>query len=421
MQANEVTYIKINEQKVPVIFEESHLIPTGFLRLSFLGGGSINDRNLSGLSALSAALLNEGTKTLGVIGFSKELDKRAITLQASSGIETINLEMQFLTEMQEDALKLLKDLIFDPNFTPQTLEKIRNNAISRLSAKENDFDYIANRNLSKILFEGSPLANSPTALTLKKIQLEDIRVLIHQNFVLSRLVITMGGDMKKEQALQKLSAILSGLPQGVPASRPFYHVSAKTQEKIVYKQTEQAYIYFGSPFNLSDMRNEGYKAKILGFVLGSSGFGSRLMEEIRVKRGLAYSAYLRINTGKVVNYASGYLQTKPENQDEAIKLVKEIVARFVKEGITKEELEGAKQFLLGSQPLREETLSQRLDAQFLNFYLGLPLDFNKIQLEQIKNVSLQEMNAYIKGHTELNNLSFSIVTVRQKSSKEEKK
>lgn len=414
MQANEVNYIKINEQQIPVIFEESHLIPTGFVRLSFLGGGSLNDGALTGLSMLSAKLLNEGTQKLGVIGFSEELDKRAISLRASSGLETINLELQFLTEMQKDAFKLLEDLLFDPNYTPKTLEKIRDNAINTLLAKENDFDYIANKNLSALLFKDTPLANAPTATTLKKIALEDIKGLINKNFVLSRLIITLGGDMQKDVVLNELSKILSRLQAGVPVTSSTYHANAQTQEKIVYKKTEQAYIYFGSPFNLVDLKNEAYKAKILAFILGSGGFGSRLMEEIRVKRGLAYSAYLRVNTGKVINYALGYLQTKLENQDQAIKLVKEIVADFVAKGITQEELDSAKQFLLGSQPLREETLSQRLDAQFVNYYLGLPLDFNKIQLEQIEKVSLEEMNAYIKQHTELNNLSFSIVTLEEK-------
>ncbi|MCE3038831.1 M16 family metallopeptidase [Helicobacter anatolicus] len=414
MQANEVSYIKINNQQIPVIFEHSSLIPVGFLRLSFLGGGSVNDGELSGLSLLSASLLNEGTKTLGVIKFSEELDKRAIEISAISGAETLNIEVQFLKEKQGDALKLLGDLLYDPNYSDETLKKIKENAINRLLIKENDFDYIASKNLSAMLFQNTPFAKNMTPATLNKITLEDIKGLINKNFTLSRLVITFGGDIQKDEFLKSLENILSKMPLGIPNTSVKYHANAQSQTKVVHKQTDQTYIYFGAPFNLTNIQDEGYKAKILSFVLGASGFGSRIMEEIRVKRGLAYSAYLRINIEKMMNYASGYLQTKLENQEQAIALVKEIVARFVQDGITQEELDSAKQFLLGSQPLREETLSQRLEAKFFNYLLGLPLDFNKTQLQQIQEVSLEEINAYIKKHTELNNLSFSIVTLEEK-------
>ena len=220
--------------------------------------------------------------------------------------------------------------------------------------------------------------------------------------------------MEQAHILPKLTKILQKLSVGTPTPAQNYSANANATTSMLYKDTQQAYIYFGSPFVLKDLEAESYKAKILGFVLGASGFGSRLMEEIRVKRGLAYSAYLRIHTGKIANYASGYLQTKLENQSEAIKLVKQIVADFVREGITQDELESAKRFLLGSDPLRRETLAQRLNAEFQNYYLGLPLNFDKIQLNQIQDITLEQINTYIKEHVELNDLSFSIVTTKDK-------
>ena len=118
-------------------------------------------------------------------------------------------------------------------------------------------------------------------------------------------------------------------------------------------------------------------AKVASFILGGSGFGSRLMEEIRVKRGLAYSAYGHIAINQSHSYFSGYLQTKTNNAKEAKNLVVSIVDEFVQNGVTEEELEAAKNFLSGSEPLRVETLSQRLSRSFHLYYKGLDQDYSK--------------------------------------------
>lgn len=413
MQAKPLHHIEINRQEIPIIFEKSQVIPVGFIRLSFLGGGKINDGDLLGLSSIGARLLNEGTKTLGVIKFSEELDKRAISIHAASGIETLSIEVNFLKEKQTDALQLLQDLLLDPNYTQKTLDKIKQDSINMLLAKENDFDYLADKNLSKHLFKNTPLARSATKETIQNIMLSDVKNFLQDNLVLSRVVVVVGGDLDENKIIHDIKQILSHLEVGKKAPIHKYEANATPSQSTIYKDTQQAYIYFGSPFHLTDLKKESYKAKILSFILGSSGFGSRLMEEVRVKRGLAYSAYLRVNTGRIINYAHGYLQTKLENQNEAILLVQDVVNNFITNGITREELDGAKQFLLGSDPLRRETLSQRLDEKFQNYYLDLPLDFSQLQLEQIQSITLDEINAYIKSHTELKQLTFSILTLQE--------
>ena len=133
------------------------------------------------------------------------------------------------------------------------------------------------------------------------------------------------------------------------------------------------------------------------------------MEEIRVKRGLAYSAYGSISINKSHSYFNGYLQTKNESADEAKKLVSEIIENFVEVGVTQEELSAAKNFLTGSEPLRSETLSQRLNRSFTLYYRGLEQDYSQKELEKIQNLKLEDLNAYIKSHNEINNLTFSIV------------
>ena len=148
----------------------------------------------------------------------------------------------------------------------------------------------------------------------------------------------------------------------------------------------------------------------MSFVLGGSGFGSRIMEEVRVKRGLAYSAYFSIiGSSDVINYGTGHLQTGLDSKDEALSVVREVMREFVENGITQDELDSAKAFILGSEPLREETLSQRLDAKFGNYFKGLPLDNHKRDIQKIANLTLDEINTFIKSHKEILDLSVSVV------------
>jgi predicted Zn-dependent peptidase len=137
------------------------------------------------------------------------------------------------------------------------------------------------------------------------------------------------------------------------------------------------------------------------------------MEELRVKRGLTYGAYSVLRRAKYGSYLSGYLQTKLESQQEAIDTVKAVVRDFVKNGITQEELDAAKKFLIGSEPLRLETLSQRLHRAFDEYYYGRPLGYTKAQLEKIRNATLEEINDFIKSHPELAALSFAVVTKKK--------
>jgi predicted Zn-dependent peptidase len=166
----------------------------------------------------------------------------------------------------------------------------------------------------------------------------------------------------------------------------------------------------GFPFDMQVGDEEYYKARVAIFVLGSSGFGSRLMEEIRVKKGLAYSAYGRVHVNRSNAYFSGYLQTKLESQDEARKSVNEVIKSFVDKGVTQDELDHAKKFLLGSEPLRVETLSQRLNRTFLDYYKGAPLNNSQLELDKIEALQLSDLNDFISKHKEILDLSYAIVT-----------
>ena len=280
-----------------------------------------------------------------------------------------------------------------------------------LKRKENDFDYVANNQLKSVLFKGTTLENSAagTIESISKIELKDIENFISQTVCLENLIIVAGGDFELKEFEKLVKPLLETLNVGKKAQLEEVNFIYKKEEKVLIKDTQQAYIYFGSSFNINSKDEENYKAKVASFILGGSGFGSRLMEEIRVKRGLAYSAYGSISINKSHSYFNGYLQTKNETADEAKKLVGEIIEEFVRNGVTNDELSAAKNFLTGSEPLRSETLSQRLNRAFTLYYRGLEPNYSQKELEKIQNLELTDLNNYIKSHNEINNLTFSIV------------
>ena len=309
-------------------------------------------------------------------------------------------------------LKYFNMLLKEPNLTEDAIEKVRTTTLGSLARKENDFDYIASNELKALLFDGSVLANpsSGTVQSVKSITLEDVKKFIKENIVTTKLIVVVGGDIEAEDVKAKVAKIIKAMPLGENGEIKNYPVAKEPKEKIVIKETEQAYIYFGSPYDISVDSKDYYKAKVATFILGSSGFGSRLMEEIRVKRGLAYSAYARLDVTKSSSYMNGYLQTKLDSLEEAKKTVKEVVAEFVKKGVTKDELEQTKKFMLGSEPLRVETMSQRLNRTFMEYYNGHELGHSLKELELVKELNLADLNEFIIAHKEILDMSFAIVT-----------
>ncbi len=404
--------LKLPNNDIPLIIEEDKRLPLVTMQLIFTTSGSIEDGKKSGLAKLTAKMLGEGTKAHGSSKFAELLESKAIHISAHAGTETFVIEVSSLKEQFPEALVRLQELLADPNLTEETLQKVKTKIIGSLKAKENDYDYLASLNLKKILFEGTPLAQpaSGTPQSIEAITLDDVRSFLQEHLVQRRAIIALGGDITKEQSQKSLLTLLQILPEGFYQELPFYEASDAQKELVEKKETKQAYIYFGAPFYMRVNDPELYKSRVAAFILGSGGFGSRLMEEIRVKKGLAYSAYARVHINKSNSYFSGYLQTKLESQQEALKSVREVIADFVRNGATQEELEQTKRFLLGSEPLRNETMSQRLNRAFMEYYKGYAPGHYKEELQKIEALDLRSLNEFIHKHSEIEKLSVSIIT-----------
>jgi len=405
---NEMTF---KETKIPIVYEESQHLPIVSLQLVFKNAGHLAN-TIDGLSDMSAKLLNEGTAKEGSIGFATKLDAKAIDLHVGVGRESMVIEVSALKDAFPYAVKRLIELLKDPNYTKEALTQIKYQKTGWLKQKEADFDYIAGSALRASLFKGTALARpyDGTVESIATIGMEDIKTFISTHLGYNNVIGVVGGDITLTEAKAYLNEVLTLFPKVTTIDVEKMTASDKKSLQLIDEDTQQAYIFFGAPFNYSYNSKDQYKAKIAEYLLGGAGFGSRMMEEIRVKRGLTYGVYASLRRTKSVSYMSGYLQTKLSTQDEAKALIQSVVDEFVKKGITQKELDSTKAFLLGSEPLRTETLSQRLSRAYTDYYYDRPVDFSKVQLDKISTVTLKEMNDFITAHKELSDISFSIVT-----------
>jgi predicted Zn-dependent peptidase len=413
LMASTLDFIEVKGIKIPFIYEEDTRLPIVSMQLVFIGSGSVDEGKHAGLARLCAKMMNEGSLKRGSVGFADALDARAIGISATAGNETFVIETGSLKEEFDTGLSLLNELLSEPNLTPKTLEKVKMITLSEIARKEADFDTVASNELKAVLFEGTPMAtpNIGTKESIGSIELDDVKKFTASHLVLSNALIVIGGDVGKEMAKEKVITLLGSLHSGKAGPQRHYEPRKNPKESVLKRpQTEQAYLYFGSPFAMREGDPEFFKARVAMFILGSSGFGSRLMEEVRVKRGLAYSAYSRLSVAKTNTYFSGYLQTKIESQNEAKATVENVIDTFVREGVSQSELDQARKFLLGSEPLRVETLSQRLGRTFSEYYAGKPLGSSLQELESIRTLTLAELNDFIQRHGEIRDLSYAIVT-----------
>lgn len=398
--------LKYKNLNIPLLYEFDNSMPVVNFKLIFKASGSVANGKFPGLANLVAKMLNEGTSKLGVSEFANLLELKAVNLSVFSGFETFGFEINTLKENFDYGLNLLISLLKDPNFTQKTLDKIKTLIKGEIASNNTDFDYLSRTELNRLLYENTSLEYPQigTLESIDKIGLNEVKEFFDALF-LENLFIVLAGDIKENINLNEL---LNCFKNGNKNNLPFIKTSDEQKLSFVKKQVEQAYIYFGAPYNVK--KDEIFKANVAIFIFGSSGFGSRLMEEIRVKRGLAYSIYARADFGLSSSKIWGYMQTKNESKDDAINVIKSEFLKFVKDGVSQDELNSAKNFLLGSVVLQKETMFGRINIKQKEFYMGEEFGELERTLKKIKALNLDDLNKFIKAHDEILNLSFSVVS-----------
>jgi zinc protease len=381
-----------------VYFIENHDLPMLDVSVGFAAGSARDEASKSGVAAITRYMM-----TLGAGGMSEEAITNAFAdigavLSGDFDADKSGLKLRTLTSEQTKALTVFKAILHKPDFPQAILEREKTRIISGLKEAETQPESIANKAFMQALYGTHPyrLQASGEINTISGITVADLNTFYETYYTSKGAVIAMIGDMNVKDAHDLAEDLSNGLPNA-PAVAPINPVPDLTVASMVKlpHPASQAHILIGQP-GIKRGDPDYFPLYVANYILGGGGFVSRLTEQVREKRGLAYSVYSYFMPMAENGPFEIGLQTKKEQANEALNVVNQTVATFVNKGVTEQELKAAKSNIIGGFPMRIDSNRKLLDYLSVIGFYQLPLnyldDFNK----QVANVTVKQINAAVK-------------------------
>ncbi|MCK5374878.1 MAG: insulinase family protein [Alphaproteobacteria bacterium] len=371
---------------------EDHSLPIIAMNYSFRGAGAKNDPlDKQGLARLVSNTMDEGAGNMNAQAFQKTLQDKSIALSFSVSRDHFNGVLKTLTQNKDDAFRLLALALTQPRFDEKPLERMRIANQSRIRSSLSDPHWIAARLQNDRIFEGHSYAmnSGGTISSLEKITTDDLRA-FHKTLGKNQLVIGVAGDITADELKQRLEEIFASLPVIEP-NAPEKHPLRNAGKTYLYKQNIPQTIIEIAQEGISRQDEAFYSAYLMNFILGASGFGSRLMEEIREKRGLTYGIYTYFRQYDEADLLNISTSTANNNVPEMLDLIYKEWDKMRNTPVSEKELAEAKSYIIGSLPL-SLTSTNSIAKILLSLQLDyLPIDYldnreNKINAVNIDNI-----------------------------------
>ncbi len=385
-----------------VYFVENHDLPIIDISTAFYAGSARDDAGKPGVAAITRHLM-----TLGAAGLSEEKISQQmadIGAQLGGGIDDdkSSLSLRTLSSALErdKALALYIKILQKPDFPEDVLAREKSRVIAGLKEAATQPETIADKAYSKALFGSHPYGFNTEPAQVEKVDRYDVEKFYRLHYGAKGAVIALIGDMSRAQAEQIANQISVDLPKAdKPAPLPAVTYPVAPSEQRIAHPATQAHILLGYP-GMKRGDADYYSLYVGNYILGGGGFVSRLTEEVREKRGLVYSVYSYFMPMAELGQFQIGLQTKRDQADAALGLVRETLDKFIKDGVTEAELKAAKQNIVGGFPMRIDSNGKILDYLSLIGFYHLPLtyldDFNqnisKVTTAQIKDAFSRRIN-----------------------------
>ena len=393
-----------------VLFVETRSIPMLDVAVDFDAGGRRAPPGKAGLAGLTNGML-----ALGSAGLSEnQVAERFADIGAQRGARVdqdraaVTLRTLSSNAERDAALALLASVLQSPTFPEDVLNREKARAMAILKEAETKPEAIAEKVFSQAMYGSHPYGASATAESVEGIARADVEGFYRANYGASRAVVSMIGDISRAQAEAIAEQLTASLPSGsAPVPLPPIGRPDNAPKRIAHPAT-QSHIYLGMPA-LARGDPDFFALTVGNYVLGGGGFVSRLMNEVREKRGLAYSVYSYFMPLKDPGPFQVGLQTKKEQADEALKLVQGIVAGYLEKGPSAVELKAAKDNLAGGFALRIDSNRKIVDNLAVIGFYGLPLDYLDRWVANVERVTVADVKAAFARHVKP--AEFAVVVV----------
>ena len=362
-----------------VYFVENHDLPIVDLSVNFAAGSARDAAEKSGLAGITRYMM-----TLGAAGMNDEvIANKLADIGAVLGGEfdgdraALKLRTLSSEREQKQALDVFGKILQKPDFPASVLAREKARIISGLEESATQPEGMVNKAFMTALYGSHPysLDESGEIATVAKLSVADLQAFYQQYYRANGAVIAMMGDLSRAQAEAIAESMASGLPKGPanPAIAQVTYPKAPVTQRIAHPAS-QSHILLGYP-GIKRGDPDLFPLYLGNYVLGGGGFVSRLTEEVREKRGLVYSVYSYFMPMAEVGTFQIGLQTKKEQADEALKIVRATLADFLDKGVTDAELKAAKANVIGGFPMRIDSNSKILDYLAVIGFYKLPLNY----------------------------------------------
>jgi zinc protease len=373
-------------------------LPIVTLDFSLPAGSAMDPEGKRGLAYLASGTIDEGAGAFDSQAFRAHLEDLAIDLRFDAGRDYFSGTLKTTTENLDEAFRLLRLALTEPRFDAEPVERIRAQILSAIRQEAQDPNTLAAQSWMKAVLGNHPYAEDEkgTEESVKAITTDDLRAFMTTRLSRAALSIGVAGDISPEKLASLLDETFGSLPETAaipPLVEPTVTLTGETT--VIERPIPQSIAVLGQKGPLrSDPK--WHVAYVLNYILGGGGFNSRLMEEVREKRGLAYSAYSYLYPFRLTGLWIAGTATQNARMKDSLQVMRDEWRRMAEEGPTEKELADAKTYLTGAWPLRftsTEAVAGMLAAMRLN---DLAPDYIDTRNDLVNAVTLDDVRALAK-------------------------
>lgn len=383
-----------------VLFVEDHDIPMLDVAVSIPAGSSFDSADKAGVASMTHQLLDSGAEGLSEDEISRSMADIGAQLGGSVDQDRSVMSLRTLSSAKErdKALDVMSRVLQHPVFPEEILLREKTRLIAALKEAETKPESIADKAFQKAVYGAHPYALpiSGDVESVEKITTQDLRNFYQAHYTAGSAVVAIMGDVSRAQAeaiAQQLTGQLSAAT--ISAILPNEVMQIAASEQRISHPASQSHILIGAP-GMSRNDPDYFTLYVGNHILGGGGFTSRLMNEVREKKGMAYSVYSYFIPLKQPGAFQIGLQTKKEQADEALQLVRKTLADFIDKGPTEKELLAAKQNIVGGFPLRIDSNSKIIGYLSVMGFYDMPLTYLADFTRKIEQVSVAQVRAAFK-------------------------